>query len=35
MSVADNIGLRSFDEAPFARGGWRRPAALRAARPRC
>jgi len=30
MSVADNIGLRSFDEPPYARSGWRRPAALRA-----
>ena len=29
MSVADNIGLRSFDEAPFARMGWRRPVKLR------
>ena len=29
MSVADNIGLRRFDEPPFARGGWRRPGALR------
>jgi ABC-type uncharacterized transport system ATPase subunit len=29
MSVADNIGLRSFDEPPFAVAGWRRPAALR------
>jgi general nucleoside transport system ATP-binding protein len=26
MSVADNIGLRSFDVPPFAAGGWRRPA---------
>jgi ABC-type uncharacterized transport system ATPase subunit len=30
MSVADNIGLRSFDEPPYAHGGWRRRAALRA-----
>jgi simple sugar transport system ATP-binding protein len=29
LSVADNIGLRSFDVAPFARAGWRRPGALR------
>lgn len=29
MSVADNIGLRSFDVAPYARAGWRRPGALR------
>ncbi len=29
MSVADNIGLRRFDEAPYAQGGWRRPVALR------
>jgi simple sugar transport system ATP-binding protein len=29
MSVADNIGLRRFDEPPFARSGWRRPGALR------
>ncbi len=29
MSVADNIGLRSFDEPPYARAGWRRAGALR------
>ena len=29
MSVADNIGLRSFDEPPYASAGWRRPGALR------
>jgi general nucleoside transport system ATP-binding protein len=29
MSVADNIGLRSFDEPPYARAGWRRGAVLR------
>ncbi len=29
MSVTDNIGLRSFDEAPFAQLGWRRPGKLR------
>jgi simple sugar transport system ATP-binding protein len=28
MSVAANIGLRSFDVAPFARGGFRVPGAL-------
>ena len=28
MSVADNIGLRSFDVAPFARAGLRTPGAL-------
>ncbi|MFN7481957.1 MAG: ABC transporter ATP-binding protein [Betaproteobacteria bacterium] len=28
MSVATNIGLRSFDVAPFARGGFRVPGAL-------
>ncbi|MBL8362968.1 MAG: ABC transporter ATP-binding protein [Rubrivivax sp.] len=28
MSVADNIGLRSFDAPPYARGGWRVPGAL-------
>ena len=28
MSVADNIGLRSFDEPPFAHAGWRVPGAL-------
>ena len=29
MSVAENMGLRRFDEPPYARAGWRRPAALR------
>ena len=29
MSVAENMGLRRFDEAPFATGGWRRPGVLR------
>ncbi|MFN0304397.1 MAG: ABC transporter ATP-binding protein [Burkholderiales bacterium] len=29
MSVAENIGLRRFDEAPFARAGWLRPGVLR------
>jgi simple sugar transport system ATP-binding protein len=28
MSVADNIGLRSFDVPPHARAGWRRPGSL-------
>ena len=28
MSVAQNIGLRSFDRAPHARGGWRLPGTL-------
>ena len=30
LSVADNMGLRSFDQAPFARGGWRLGGRLRA-----
>ena len=29
LSVAENMGLRRFDEPPYARAGWRRPAALR------
>jgi ABC-type uncharacterized transport system ATPase subunit len=29
LSVAMNIGLRRFDQAPAARGGWLRPAVLR------
>jgi len=29
MSVAENMALRRFDEAPFARAGWRRKAAVR------
>jgi len=29
MSVAQNIGLRRFDQAPAAAAGWLRPAALR------
>jgi simple sugar transport system ATP-binding protein len=29
MSVAENIGLRSFDVPPYARAGWRVPGALR------
>jgi ABC-type uncharacterized transport system ATPase subunit len=29
LSVAMNIGLRRFDQAPAARGGWLRPAMLR------
>ena len=28
LSVADNIGLRSFDQAPHARGGLRKPGSL-------
>jgi simple sugar transport system ATP-binding protein len=28
LSVADNIGLRSFDQAPYARAGLRRPGML-------
>jgi energy-coupling factor transporter ATP-binding protein EcfA2 len=30
LSVADNMGLRNFDQAPFARGGWRLDRRLRA-----
>ncbi len=29
MSVADNMGLRSFDQSPYARAGWRRAGRLR------
>lgn len=29
MSVADNMGLRCFDQAPYARAGWRRAGRLR------
>jgi len=30
LSVADNMGLRNFDQAPFSRGGWRLGGRLRA-----
>ena len=29
MSVAENMALRRFDEAPYAQAGWRRPGAVR------
>ncbi len=29
MSIADNLALRRFDERPWSRAGWRRPALLR------
>ena len=29
MSVADNMGLRCFDQPPYARAGWRRASRLR------